>query len=123
MAVVAGGKAALTHYRLIEAAGTIGSRLHLTLGSGRTHQIRVHLGVIGLGIIGDPVYRPRRRPRLSAEFERMVKRFDRIALHARRLGFEHPITGEQKCFEQAPPEIFGNLFEQLQMEANAFISR
>lgn len=123
MAVVAGGKAALTHYRLIEAAGTIGSRLHLTLGTGRTHQIRVHLGVIGLGIIGDRIYRPRRRPRLGPEFERMVKQFDRIALHARRLGFEHPITGEQKCFERPPPEAFGDLFEQMQMEANALISR
>ncbi len=123
MAVVAGGKAALTHYRLIEAAGTVGARLRLRLGTGRTHQIRVHLGAIGLGIIGDPIYRPRRRPRLSPEFEQKVKQFDRLALHARRLGFEHPITGEQKCFERPPPEVFGDLFEQLQMEANAFISR
>ena len=57
MAVVEGGKRALTHYRLAAAAGTLGARLQVELATGRTHQIRVHLGAIGLGIVGDPVYR------------------------------------------------------------------
>jgi 23S rRNA pseudouridine1911/1915/1917 synthase len=62
MAVVETGKPASTRYRVLEAFGTLAARLDVALATGRTHQIRVHLGALGLGIIGDPVYRPRRRP-------------------------------------------------------------
>ena len=93
MAVVEGGKRALTHYRLEAAAGGLASRLKLVLGTGRTHQIRVHLGVLGLGIVGDPIYRPRRRISPSPALAEHLAGFRRLALHAERLGFEHPITG------------------------------
>ena len=103
MAVVEGGKRALTHYRLLEAFGTLAARLDVALATGRTHQIRVHLAALGLGIIGDPVYRPRRRPQIGAALQRHLADFDRIALHAYRLGFEHPVTGAWRSFERPPP--------------------
>ena len=117
MAVRESGKRALTHYRLLEAFGALAARLEVALATGRTHQIRVHLATLGLGIIGDPVYRPRRRPPISADLQRHVASFGRIALHACRLGFEHPMTREWQLFERAPPPAFGFLREHLRAEA------
>jgi 23S rRNA pseudouridine1911/1915/1917 synthase len=113
MAVVATGKRALTHYRVIEAFGDRATHLEVVLETGRTHQIRVHLGTLGLGIVGDPVYRPRRRPQMGPALRSFVAGFDRIALHARRLGFEHPMTGTRHRFERPPPACFGLLREHL----------
>jgi 23S rRNA pseudouridine1911/1915/1917 synthase len=116
MAAVEGGKHALTHYRVEAIAGDLAARLALTLATGRTHQIRVHLGTLGLGIVGDPIYRARRRvvpsPALAAE----LAGFGRLALHARRLGFEHPITGAWLQFERTAPPGFDRLFEFLRAE-------
>ena len=114
MAVVEGGKRALTLHRLLEAFGTLASRLDVALATGRTHQIRVHLAALGLGIIGDPVYRPRRRPQIGAALQRHLARFERIALHAYRLG-PHPVTGAWRSFERPPPS-FDRLGEQLRAE-------
>jgi 23S rRNA pseudouridine1911/1915/1917 synthase len=119
MAVVGSGKRALTHYRLEAAAGTLAARLRLTLGTGRTHQIRVHLGTLGLGIVGDPIYRPRRRISLSPALRQHLANFRRIALHARVLGFEHPITEAAMRFERPPPACFDRLFEALGAEVAA----
>ena len=116
MAVVATGKRALTHYRLLEAFGTMAARLDVALATGRTHQIRVHLAALGLGIIGDPVYRARRRPQVGAALQQYLAGFDRIALHAWRLGFEHPVTGQWHSFERAPPPAFDHLCELLRAE-------
>ena len=116
MAVVEGGKRALTHYRLEAAVGDLAARLGLRLETGRTHQIRVHLGTLGLGIIGDPVYRPRRRRAPSPALAEHLAGFRRLALHARRLGFEHPITGAKLQFERPAPPAFDRLFECLQAE-------
>jgi 23S rRNA pseudouridine1911/1915/1917 synthase len=116
MALVETGKRALTHYRLLEAFGTLAARLDVALATGRTHQIRVHLAALGLGIIGDPVYRPRRRPQIGVALQRYIASFDRIALHAYRLGFEHPVTGEWRSFERAPPPAFDRLAEHLRAE-------
>jgi 23S rRNA pseudouridine1911/1915/1917 synthase len=65
--------------------------------TGRTHQIRVHLASVGLPIAGDPVYGRARRGELPIE---------RPALHAARLGFTHPRSGERLRFEAAPPADF-----------------
>jgi 23S rRNA pseudouridine1911/1915/1917 synthase len=119
MAVVEGGKRALTHYRMVAAAGNLASRLEITLATGRTHQIRVHLGAIGLGIVGDPVYRPRRRPTIGPDLGQFLDGFGRIALHACLLGFEHPITGEQLHFERAAPAAFEQLFDRLTRQAGS----
>jgi 23S rRNA pseudouridine1911/1915/1917 synthase len=116
MAVVEGGKRALTHYRVEAAAGDLAARLALTLATGRTHQIRVHLGTLGVGIVGDPVYRPKRRHPPSPALAEQLAGFGRLALHAGRLGFEHPITGAELRFERPPPPCFDRLFDSLQAE-------
>ena len=116
MAVVDGGKRALTHYRVQEAFGTLAARLDLALATGRTHQIRVHLASLGLGIIGDPVYRPRRRPQIGAALLGHLANFERIALHAYRLGFVHPVTGVSCSFELPPPPSLDRLGEELRAE-------
>lgn len=117
MAVVEGGKRALTHYEVLRAAGTLACWLRIKLGTGRTHQIRVHLASIGLGIVGDPLYRPRRMPKLTPELRQQVDDLERIALHARRLGFEHPISGQKLEFDQPPPGAFEHLFEAISRNA------
>jgi 23S rRNA pseudouridine1911/1915/1917 synthase len=107
MAVVAGGKPARTHYRVIEefAKATL---LECKLETGRTHQIRVHLASIGHPLVGDPVYASKRAP-LPPE----LLRFPRQALHAARLGFIHPVRGEQVVFESPLPQDFATLLESL----------
>ena len=123
MAVVAGGKRALTHYRLEEAFGRLAAGLRLELATGRTHQIRVHLGTLGLGIVGDPVYRPRRRVSPSPALAEHLAGFGRIALHARVLGFEHPVSGAALRFERPAPPVFDRLREFLRAEALSFTDR
>ncbi|MDH3661574.1 MAG: RluA family pseudouridine synthase [Alphaproteobacteria bacterium] len=116
MAVVASGKRAVTHYRLLAAAGMAASRLEVMLETGRTHQIRVHLGTLGLGIIGDPIYRPRRMSPVSQDLKQAIAGLGRITLHARRLGFQHPVLEKELSFDRPPPTVFDRLFEQFQRE-------
>jgi 23S rRNA pseudouridine1911/1915/1917 synthase len=113
MAVVASGKRAVTRYRLLDAAGLVAARMRLILETGRTHQIRVHLGTLGLGVVGDPIYRPKRIPSINKDLERNIKSLKRITLHACRLGFKHPLTQEKLVFERPPPPVFSALFAQL----------
>ena len=99
MAVVATGKPAVTHYRVKRrfAAHTL---LECDLETGRTHQIRVHLASIGHPLEGDPVYAGKVR---SA--------FRRQALHAWKLAFVHPKSGETVRFESPMPADFKALLE------------
>lgn len=85
MAVTARGRAARTHYRVVEqfAAATL---VALSLETGRTHQIRVHMRALGHPLVGDPTY-GRRRGAAGAAGD-----FPRQALHAARLGLVHPVT-------------------------------
>ncbi len=109
MAVVARGKAALTHYAVVEryADATL---LHCRIETGRTHQIRVHLTSIGHPLIGDRVYGSRAaRGRASA--------FHRQALHARRLGLAHPVSGLAMAWESALPADMRELLSMLEAEA------
>ncbi len=96
------GKRAVTHVRLMEAfAGA--ARVRCTLETGRTHQIRVHMADHGHPLLGDPVYgRTPKDARLRAASEAL----GRQALHARVLGFVHPISGERMRFEREPPGDF-----------------
>ena len=110
MAVLpAGGKTARTNYRT-EAAYAAGaaSLVECRLETGRTHQIRVHMAHLGNPVIGDPVYgggatRARQAPLSDAAVD-VISRLDRQALHARLLGFEHPVSGEFLRFETSLPD-------------------
>ena len=114
-----GGKTALTNYRT-EAAYAAGaaSLVECRLETGRTHQIRVHMAHIGHAVIGDPVYgggsTRARMSQLSPQASDMIAGFRRQALHARLLGFEHPISGEFQQFEAALPDDLVALAQNLQ---------
>jgi 23S rRNA pseudouridine1911/1915/1917 synthase len=110
MAIVArGGKRAVTHWRLLEAAGLSAARLEFRLETGRTHQIRVHATSLGHPILGDRLYGRGRDARLPAA----AGALGRILLHARRLGFAHPVTGEKLAFDIPPPARFDAILELL----------
>ncbi|MFN5746757.1 MAG: 23S rRNA pseudouridine(1911/1915/1917) synthase RluD [Methylococcaceae bacterium] len=109
-----GGKAAVTHYRLAErfASHTL---VHVTLETGRTHQIRVHMAHINYPLVGDPVYGGRFKipagasPQLTAT----LRAFARQALHAASLGFLHPDTGEYIKWQSPLPADFAHLLATL----------
>lgn len=120
-----GVRRAVTHYRMLDSFGrgrarlpgdALASRIECRLETGRTHQIRVHLAAIGHPIVGDPVYG--RGPGLAGLKSgdaaadaalAALRNFKRQALHARVLGFVHPVTGESLRFEAEPPADFREL--------------
>ncbi|MFN3146233.1 MAG: RluA family pseudouridine synthase [Paracoccaceae bacterium] len=108
-AVVAnGGRHAVTRVRVEERFGTppAAALVSCRLETGRTHQIRVHMGHVGHGLVGDPVYGGRRRlsaAALGAAAAEAAAGFPRQALHAAVLGFVHPVTGEALRFEAPLP--------------------
>jgi 23S rRNA pseudouridine1911/1915/1917 synthase len=112
MAVVgARGRRAVTRVRVVERYGEVAALVSCRLETGRTHQIRVHLAHVGHPLVGDTVYGKRRAlPRSVPEAVRAaITEFPRQALHAARLGFVHPVTGERLAFAAAPPVDFTRL--------------
>jgi 23S rRNA pseudouridine1911/1915/1917 synthase len=113
MAVTARGKPARSRYRVLErfAGATL---LAVTLDTGRTHQIRVHMQAIGHPLVGDPTYGSRARATgARVRGADPLGRFPRQALHAARLGLVHPATGRD-CEWRAPvPSDFAALLERL----------
>ncbi|MEI6558959.1 MAG: RluA family pseudouridine synthase [Rhodospirillaceae bacterium] len=108
MAVVtAGGRAAVTHYRVLRGFGLTAALVECRLETGRTHQIRVHLASIGHPVLGDAVYgggpTPARLKRLPEAARPALAGFPRQALHARRLEFLHPVDGHPLVFEVELP--------------------
>ena len=105
MAVVDRGRPAVTHYRIARRFRAH-TQLNIQLETGRTHQIRVHMAHIGCPLVGDPVYggRPKFPLGCDDELRQRLQRFNRQALHAWRLGFRHPVGGEDLSFESPLPE-------------------
>ncbi len=116
MAVLrAGGREAITHYRLEEVFGTtkpLAALLSCRLETGRTHQIRVHMAHLGCPCLGDPVYGSGAPARQVREILDELG-FDRQALHAGLLGFVHPITGEKLKFKAPMPNDMQELVDTL----------
>lgn len=100
-AVVEGGKDSVTHFEVIERLGKY-TLVSLNLETGRTHQIRVHMDYIGHPVAGDGVYGPAKTLEGNGQF-----------LHAKRLGFIHPITKEEMTFDSELPEIFQNTLSDI----------
>lgn len=120
MAVVSsGGKWAATHYRtetLYQSGGyPLAATVECQLETGRTHQVRVHMTHIGHPLIGDPAYgRANRLPSGVSNLARTaVQGFKRQALHAKHLGFHHPVNGEHLSFDAEPPHDMKELLEKL----------
>src|SRR5215213_7509523 len=114
MAVVRGGRNALTLYRVRRVFDRF-TLLDVELKTGRTHQIRVHLTWIKHPVVGDETYGAGRDntiqdPRLRARLRGLNRHF----LHAEKLGFKHPQTGEFVKFESALPEALGDLLVELE---------
>ncbi|GMQ54223.1 23S rRNA pseudouridine(1911/1915/1917) synthase RluD [Halopseudomonas aestusnigri] len=114
MAVVAGGKTAISHYRVINRFRAH-THVKVKLETGRTHQIRVHMSYIHFPLVGDPVYGGRLRipPGASPELIKELREFPRQALHARRLELEHPTDGRHMSWQVPLPEDMQHLLALL----------
>ncbi len=114
MTIRADGRPAVTHYRVIERLRAH-THVRVQLETGRTHQIRVHLAKAGYPIVGDFVYGRRlgMPPGATARLQDVLQKFRRQALHAAKLGFEHPITGKALELTAPPPPDFAELLKAL----------
>ncbi len=106
MAIVkTGGKEAHTHWTVLEELKGA-TLIEARLTTGRTHQIRVHMASLNHPVLGDPVYGPKKSP-YPVEGGQL--------LHAFRIGFEHPRTGEHMRFEAEPEKRFTDWLEKLKL--------
>ncbi|WP_062033963.1 23S rRNA pseudouridine(1911/1915/1917) synthase RluD [Acinetobacter sp. BMW17] len=121
MAVLPGGKDAVTHYNVKERFQHF-TRIQARLETGRTHQIRVHFSYIGFGLVGDPVYMPRVRVPAGATelLDETLRGFRRQALHAAELGLKHPRTGDEMLFKAPWPADLATLVDVLRTENKAY---
>ena len=102
MAVVEGGREAITHFEVIERFQGF-THLRLRLLTGRTHQIRVHLSFLGHPVAGDEVYGPKK----------VITSLKGQCLHAKKLGFVHPVTHEYMEFDSRLPDYFKDFLAKL----------
>ena len=102
--VVTGGKESVSHFRVLERFKDY-SLLEVSLETGRTHQIRVHLKYINFPVAGDEVYGPKKTLQGKGQF-----------LHAHTIEFIHPRTGELMHFEAPLPQVFEETLEQLRIK-------
>ncbi|ACV26501.1 23S rRNA pseudouridine(1911/1915/1917) synthase RluD [Kangiella koreensis] len=121
MAVVADGKRAITHYRVVEKF-LDHTHLKLRLETGRTHQIRVHMAYLKFPLIGDPLYSGRYRvpTRITPELRNTVDNFKRQALHASLLGLQHPETDEYIEWRAPMPQDMARLLDDLRVNRDTF---
>ncbi|MYB00367.1 RluA family pseudouridine synthase [Candidatus Poribacteria bacterium] len=114
-AVETGGRHAVTHYEVLERYPKF-AFVQLTLETGRLHQIRVHLQHIGHPVAGDAVYGGERRAlndANTAALKQTLAQLKRQALHARLLGFEHPVTSEKLTFSAPMPKDIQRVVDAL----------
>ena len=104
MAVVSGGKRAITHFRVLKRFKSV-TLIEVVLETGRTHQIRVHMNYIGHPVVNDPVYGRRKLIDDSGQ-----------CLHAKELGFVHPRTHKMMMFDSELPECFLNILKMFEEE-------
>lgn len=108
MAVVyTNSKPATTHYKVLQRFGNF-THIRCVLETGRTHQIRVHMAFIGHPIAGDSVYGPKK----------VITELNGQCLHAKQIGFVHPITKEYMEFESDLPEYFTKFLTKLKHTTN-----
>jgi 23S rRNA pseudouridine1911/1915/1917 synthase len=118
VAVTAEGKHAVTDYEVIKEFEFL-SLIRLKLHTGRTHQIRVHLAHIGHPVFGDPTYGGRGHQwgglagSMAHHAQNLLKLIGRQALHAKTIGFIHPVTKEQVEFGSDLPEDMQDVLKQL----------
>lgn len=113
-AVRENGKHAVTHYRVAQRF-TRHTLVQVKLETGRTHQIRVHMAHIRFPLLGDQVYGGRFQmpPDCSEQLEKELRSFKRQALHAAKLGLQHPVTDEYCEWEQPLPDDMTRLLAAL----------
>jgi 23S rRNA pseudouridine1911/1915/1917 synthase len=111
MAVVERGRPAVTHFEVLERFAQYATLLRCRLETGRTHQIRVHLQSLAHPLVGDPVYGKSRRSALA-----LLNAFKRQALHAERLAFQHPDSGELVAWQAPLPDDFAHLLAALRSD-------
>lgn len=124
--VEAGGKFAATEYEVLKEFKFL-SLVRLKLRTGRTHQIRVHLSHIGHSVFGDPTYHGRRinygpsgsrrdslTPQFRQEVSDLLKVMNHQALHAKTLGFIHPVTKQHLHFDSGLPKDFEDVLEEIE---------
>lgn len=102
MAVVVGGKRAVTHFKVLKRFEKA-TLISVTLETGRTHQIRVHMDYIGHPVVNDPLYGGRKLIDDTGQ-----------CLHAKELGFTHPVTHEYMQFDSELPECFTNILKKFE---------
>ena len=111
------GKEAVTHYRVVERLGYV-NLVECQLETGRTHQIRVHFQHLGHPLFNDPEYGGDKilRGTTFTKYKQFVLNCFGLlsgqALHARTLGFEHPVSGEDMLFEAPLPDGFNSVVQK-----------
>ena len=118
--VEVGGRHAVTHYEVLETYPKF-ALVQLTLETGRLHQIRVHLQHIGHPVVGDTIYGGEQRALNDADtpqLKRALTQLKRQALHARLLGFVHPVTDENLTFSAPMPKDIQRVVGALRRRAS-----
>ena len=117
-AIIDSGREAITHFKVIENFGSY-SHLNVSLETGRTHQIRVHMNHLGFPLIGDPLYGRRRRfaKNTHQKLRETIERFPRQALHAAQLSFIDPKSFKEVSFQSKLPSDLVELRENLLNQA------
>lgn len=116
MAVVEGGKPAVTHYSVVESFPGC-TLVRCKLETGRTHQIRVHMAHIRHPLVGDHIY-IKGAQKCPPEMRSTLLEFPRQALHAERLGLEHPETGEWMEWQVNMPSDMQQLLDRIRAVAH-----